>query len=75
VNIAARLEVETKQFGFPLLLGPATAAQIPRMLPQPIGHIQLRGRSESIEIFTLRRLDGRAPMQSPNVTALRAARR
>jgi adenylate cyclase len=75
VNIAARLEVETKQFGLPLLLGPTTAAQIPRMLPQPIGHIQLRGRSESIEIFTLRRLDGRAPMQSPNVTALRAARR
>jgi adenylate cyclase len=75
VNIAARLEVETKQFGFPLLLGPATAAQIPRMLPQPIGHIQLRGRSESLEIFTLRRLDGRAPIHAPNVTALRTARR
>jgi adenylate cyclase len=72
VNIAARLEVETKQFGLPLLLGPNTAAKIPRMLPQPIGHIQLRGRSEPIEIFTLRRLDARAAPVVPIADRRRA---
>jgi len=53
VNVAARLEVETKRFGLPLLIGPQTAAAAASLSPTPIGHIRLRGRSAVVEVFTL----------------------
>lgn len=56
VNVAARLEVETKRFGLPLLIGPDTAAAAASLSPTPIGHIRLRGRSAVVKVFTLGRV-------------------
>jgi adenylate cyclase len=56
VNVAARLEVETKRFGLPVLIGPDTAAAARSLAPAPIGHIRLRGRSAVVEVFTLGRV-------------------
>lgn len=54
--VAARLEVETKRFGLPLLIGPATAAAAASLSPTPVGHVRQRGRGGMVEVFTLGRV-------------------
>ncbi len=53
VNIAARLEGETKTFGLCVALGPATAARVPDLATLPIDLIHLRGRGQSVELWAL----------------------
>jgi adenylate cyclase len=53
VNIAARLEGETKNLGFAILLGPGTAARVTEFATLPVERIRLRGRVEPIEVHAL----------------------
>ena len=55
VNIAARLESETRALGVPILLGAQTAARIrdSGLTTVAVGSVQLRGRRESLEVFSL----------------------
>lgn len=53
VNVAARLEGETKFYGTPILIGPATAAQVGEFALLTIDFIQPRGRIETLEIHAL----------------------
>jgi len=53
VNVAARLEGETKTYGKPILLGPQTAAQAAGFATVPVAVMQLRGRIRALQIYTL----------------------
>ena len=53
VNVAARLEGETKTHGVAILLGPETAARVTHFAILPIDRIRPRGRAEAMEIFAL----------------------
>ena len=53
VNVAARLEGETKSYGIAILLGPETAARVSNFATLPIDRIRPRGRTEPLEIFAL----------------------
>ena len=53
VNIASRLEGETKNFGFKILIGPATAARVPDFAIVPLDRVRVRGRIEAIEVHAL----------------------
>jgi len=52
-NVAARLEGETKNFDFAILLGPGTAARVGEFATIPLERIRLRGRMEPIEVYAL----------------------
>jgi adenylate cyclase len=49
VNVAARLEGETKSLGAPILLGPRTAALATGFITRPVGNVQLRGRVQALD--------------------------
>ena len=53
VNVAARLEGETKTHGMAILLGPETAARVTDFASLPIGSVRLRGRVKPLEIHAL----------------------
>ena len=53
VNVASRLEGETKNLGFKILMGPVTAAAVADFAVVPLEHIRLRGRVEPIEVHAL----------------------
>jgi len=53
VNVAARLENETKTYDSPIIIGSETAARAPMLARMSIGRIHLRGREEPLEIFAL----------------------
>ena len=53
VNIAARLESETRAYDMAILLGPATAAQLVGLATVPIGTLSLRGRVAPLAIHAL----------------------
>jgi len=53
VNVAARLEGETKSRGMAILLGPETAARVTRFTPLSVDRVRLRGREEMLQIYTL----------------------
>jgi len=53
VNVASRLEEETKRRGFAILLGPQTAARVPDFATVYVDRVQLRGRNEMVEIYGL----------------------
>jgi adenylate cyclase len=53
VNVAARLEGETKSCGVEILLGPETAARVADYATLPIDRIRRRGRAEALEIYVL----------------------
>jgi adenylate cyclase len=61
VNVAARLEAETKTYGVPILVGAATAAQAPEFATRPVDRIALRGRRRPVELHAL---VGEAPPDS-----------
>jgi adenylate cyclase len=69
VNVAARLETETKTFGLRIALGPATAARVPELATLPLGPIRLRGRDQDLELWTL--IGDETLAQSPRFAALR----
>ncbi len=55
VNLAARLEALTKQFGLPVLLGETTARQVRQVELEPLGETDVPGRSERVRVFCPKR--------------------
>jgi len=53
VNVAARLESETRTYAFAILLGPETAARTRDFATLPLGAVRVRGRGETIELHAL----------------------
>jgi adenylate cyclase len=53
VNIAARLEGETKAFGVAVIVGPETASHVPGFALLPLAAIRGRGRTQEIEVAAL----------------------
>lgn len=53
VNLAARLEEETKKFGVDLVMGESTREQVPDVDARELGRITVRGRSQPVTVFTL----------------------
>ena len=54
VNLAARLEAQTKQAGTPILLDEATRrALAPSIAVRALGAVQIRGRTEPLEVFAV----------------------
>jgi adenylate cyclase len=53
VNIAARLESETREHDMAILLGPETAAKVTGLATVSIGTLKLRGRAEPLAIYAL----------------------
>ncbi|MEM9003435.1 MAG: adenylate/guanylate cyclase domain-containing protein [Cyanobacteria bacterium P01_F01_bin.86] len=53
VNVASRLEALTKEKGCPLLVSEATQRKLKHLALASLGETTIRGRDESIEIFTL----------------------
>lgn len=70
VNVAARLERETKTYGIALLLGPETAARVTNFAILPIDRIRLRGRAEALEIYAL--VGDEKVMETPSFRELRS---
>jgi class 3 adenylate cyclase len=55
VNVASRLEALTKEEGYPLLMSATTYGILAdKAMAQSLGMRQLRGRDDSLEIFTLK---------------------
>lgn len=53
VNVASRLEGETKRFGVPIIVGETTAAAVADFAFVEIGGIALRGKDRSERVFAL----------------------
>jgi adenylate cyclase len=53
VNVASRLQTETKRSGWAILLGPETAARAGDFATLPLGLFELRGRSHQVEAYAL----------------------
>jgi adenylate cyclase len=53
VNVAARLEQLAKQFELPILVSASTVAAVGGvMLFRPVDRVNLRGRTEAVEVYT-----------------------
>ena len=72
VNVAARLEGETKNLGFSILLGSETAARVAEFAVIPLERIRLRGRVQPIEVHAL--LGDETIREDPSFRELRARR-
>jgi len=54
VNLASRLEGANKETGTSILLGPVTAARVVgRMLLRPVARLQVKGKTQAVEVFEL----------------------
>lgn len=53
VNIASRIESETKNFGWPILVSGAIPEAVPDMAFLSVGNLLLKGKSEGIDIHAL----------------------
>ena len=53
VNIAARLETESKTYGVPIIIGESTRAAVPEFDCEEMGRIKVRGRDAPLTIFSL----------------------
>ncbi len=53
VNVAARIEGITKDYGVPIIVGAHTAAATPRFAFLPLASVRLRGRVEAMEVLAL----------------------
>lgn len=53
VNVAARFEEASKEFGVPVILGAALAERLPGFAILEIGEVRLRGKDRAERIFTL----------------------
>ena len=53
VNLAARLEGQSKGYGVRIVLGPNTAEQVPDLATLELDLIQVKGKTEAVRIFAL----------------------
>lgn len=51
VNLGSRLEGATKQYGLRLLVGESTAAQLPDHVSRLIDRLQVKGKTEPVQVF------------------------
>jgi adenylate cyclase len=69
VNLAARLEGLTKEWGMPLLLSEFTAAELGDKLPlRPLQRVRVQGRQRPVLIYTVE--GGATEMEQRAVNAL-----
>jgi len=64
VNVASRLEALTKEVGCPLLISHTTQQHLTHWPLEPLGAMPIRGRAQSIEVFTLPSLKPASPNAS-----------
>lgn len=69
VNVAARLEGETKSYGLPIIVGERTALAAPSLALLELGSVAVRGKQRSERIFAL--LGDEAMATSDDFAALR----
>jgi adenylate cyclase len=68
VNLAARLEGLTKEFGIPLIISEYTAAELgERLALEPLGRVRVTGREAPVLIYTVAELAD-APHRLKNAT-------
>ena len=53
VNLAARLEGQSKSYGVDIVIGSTTQAQVPEMATVELDFIQVKGKTEGTHIFAL----------------------
>jgi len=53
VNVAARLEAQTKFYGVPILIGEATRAAVPGFAALEVDHLRAAGRDEATRLYAL----------------------
>jgi adenylate cyclase len=70
VNLAARLESQTKTYRVPVILGEATRLAAPGPAALEIDRIAVKGKKEAVRIYTL--LGDAAAARSPGFSALAA---
>ncbi|RME63696.1 MAG: adenylate/guanylate cyclase domain-containing protein [Nitrospirae bacterium] len=54
VNLAARLEAETRKMGLPLIISQFTYERIPEELKrrfQPLGEVRVKGRTQTVQVY------------------------
>ena len=52
MNLAARLEGQSKGYGVRIVLGPSTAEQVPDLATLELDLIQVKGKTEAVRIFS-----------------------
>ena len=57
VNLASRLEGQTKEYGAGIVIGPATAAAVADLEPLELDLLAVKGKREAVRIFALLRAD------------------
>jgi adenylate cyclase len=53
VNLAARFEEETKNFGVDIVVGESTRHQASDLPFQALGDLTVRGRTQAVTVYTL----------------------
>ena len=53
MNLAARLEGQSKGYGVRIVLGPNTAEQVPELATMELDLLQVKGKTEAVRIFAL----------------------
>jgi len=71
VNLAARLEGQSKSYGVDIVLGPSTQAQVSDFATIELDFIQVKGKTTGVHIFSL--LGDEAVAAQPEFQALKAA--
>ncbi len=71
VNLASRLEGQSKYYGVNIVIGQKTAAQAPEMAVLEIDMIQVKGKTEAVRIYAL--LGGRELASSKAFAAFKEA--
>jgi len=71
VNVASRLESETKAYGVSIIIGETTAQSVPHLAILEIGGIRVRGRAGESKVFGL--LGDEKLAATPEFAALRVA--
>ncbi len=69
VNLAARLEGQSKSYGVDIVLGPSTNAAVPELATVELDFIQVKGKTHGVHIFAL--LGDEEVAGSPGFQALR----
>jgi adenylate cyclase len=53
VNLAARLEGQSKTYGLPIVIGEKTAKQIPHFATIELDNIRVKGKTEAVTVYGL----------------------
>ncbi len=69
VNLAARLEGQSKSYGVDIVLGASTRSEVPDMATMELDLIQVKGKTVGVNIFVL--LGGDEMEQNPDFRTLR----